>query len=331
MSALVSMIIPVYNSATFLETCVRSVMGQTYPNIELILMDDGSTDNSSIILDRLLEKDYTPKRIRVYHHENCGPGMTRNAGIEKATGEYLMFADNDDDMSPDYVETMVHLIEEKQADMIVSGFRRVDSSGNVLYEHRLMEKSPWSCFRMLAPWGKIMRRSFVSQNHLQFGGFLMGEDSFFSITAYNSSEKIYASDYIGYNWVYRATSVSNTLQKSAKVDIFPSLEAILKRNSDCRHIRPDLFEYFFVKYIVGSLTFIAEMSDATVMDEYCVSYFSWLQKNFPNYRKNLFISPFRPMGELVGIRITVWLLAKLPMGLKKLILRGYKTIKKIFL
>ena len=173
-----------------------------------------------------------------------------------------------------------------------------------------------------------MRRSFVIQNDLSFGSFLMGEDAFFSITAYNSSDKIYSTDYIGYNWVYRPSSVSNTLQKNAEVDIFPSLEAILMRNCNCKHIESEVFEYFFIKYIIGSLTLIAECKGRDTLDEYCNAYFEWLDAKFPAYSKNRFLSPFRPKEEAIGIRTTIWLLAKLPMRFRKFLLHNYNRVKK---
>ena len=90
---LISIIVPVYNIKEYIERCVKSITDQTYKNLEIILVDDGSTDGTEKILDELAEKD---ARIKVFHKENGGSSSARNLGITKATGEYIGFADSDD-------------------------------------------------------------------------------------------------------------------------------------------------------------------------------------------------------------------------------------------
>lgn len=326
MEALVSIIVPVYNSEAYIEKCAESILNQTYPYIELILMDDESTDNSPQILNKIEERTHGTKTVKVYRHKNRGPGLTRNAGIEKATGDYLMFADNDDVMAEDYVETMVKCIKEKDADMIVSGFKRIDEMGKILYEYRL-DDTVWSKLRVVAPWGKIMRRKFVLEHELSFGKFLIGEDSFFTVTACNSSEKIYTTDYVGYYWVDRPASVSNTLQKEGKTDILPLLNAIVERNPERKYLSEEMFEYFLIKTIAGDLFHAAEKTDLLILDNYCEKWYQWLQDFCPDYRKNLWISPFRPKGEMLSVRIIVWMMTKFSDKMRRHLLHFYKKIK----
>ena len=103
----VSVIVPVYNVEPYIKKCVTSLIGQDYTNIEIILVDDGSPDNSGVIIDQLSFKD---KRIKVVHKENGGVSSARNAGINIATGEYIMFVDGDDWVTPDYVSYFVNLV-----------------------------------------------------------------------------------------------------------------------------------------------------------------------------------------------------------------------------
>ena len=99
-SGLVTVVIPVYNVEAYLDRCVQSVVNQTYKNLEIILIDDGSPDNCPAMCDAWAQKD---KRIKVVHKENAGLGYARNTGIEHATGEYICFFDSDDYVAPTLV------------------------------------------------------------------------------------------------------------------------------------------------------------------------------------------------------------------------------------
>lgn len=119
----VSIVIPVYNVKKYLNECVGSVIEQTYEQIEIILVDDGSTDGSGYICDELALRD---KRIVVVHKENSGVVDARNVGIQYATGEYCIFVDGDDWISPDFVEKMVDTFSEFNPDMVCCGFVRTE-------------------------------------------------------------------------------------------------------------------------------------------------------------------------------------------------------------
>lgn len=324
MSKEVTLVIPVYNAAPYLETCVNSVLAQTYPNIDCLLIDDGSTDDSPALLDRMAAAH--PDRLRVIHQPNAGVAAARNLGIQLARGEYLMFADNDDFMVPDYVSHMVQELEAADADMVVSGFHRVSEDGRILFTHRLTQ-DPWSKFRAVAPWGRILRTDFVRQHHLQFGNFRVGEDSYFTICAYEASSRIVTTDYIGYHWMDRPSSVSNTIQKRSDIaSALPMLTALQERITPPQILEPELLDYFFIKHVVWHLTYIAKDTARPVVASTCETYFAWLKDHVPGYRKNPQVSLCRPKGELLGIRFTVWLLVKSPMWLKKVILTVYGAL-----
>ena len=109
----VSVIIPVYNSENYLVECIKSILAQTYKNLEIILIDDGSTDTSPQICDEFAQKD---NRIKVVHQQNSGVSEARNAGLRIATGQYLIFVDSDDLINSEYIETLMHY----NADVVVS-------------------------------------------------------------------------------------------------------------------------------------------------------------------------------------------------------------------
>ena len=114
---LISVIVPVYNVEQWLPRCIESLLIQTYPNIEIILSDDGSTDECGVICDEYSKKD---NRIKVIHKNNGGLSDARNCAIKQANGEYLTFVDSDDYVTNDYVETLYNLCEKYDAKMSVA-------------------------------------------------------------------------------------------------------------------------------------------------------------------------------------------------------------------
>lgn len=127
---LISVIVPVYKVEDYLERCVESIRNQTYPNLEIILVDDGSPDNSGAMCDAYARED---SRIRVIHKINGGLSSARNAGLTIAKGDYIGFVDSDDWVEPDMYETMYGLIEEHKAQISACGLQCDFSDGKVSY------------------------------------------------------------------------------------------------------------------------------------------------------------------------------------------------------
>lgn len=125
----ISVIVPVYNSIDCLEKCVKSICAQTYTHLEILLIDDGSTDGTDRLCERLALEDY---RIRTYHKKNGGASSARNIGIKLASGEYLGFVDSDDYIEPDMYELMIGAMREKQVPMVQISRDEVDEEGRRL-------------------------------------------------------------------------------------------------------------------------------------------------------------------------------------------------------
>lgn len=122
----VTVIIPIYNVEKYLKEAIESTINQTHSNIEIILVDDGSTDNSGIICDEFAKKD---TRIKVIHKTNGGLSDARNAGLDATTGKYIMFLDSDDFLELDAVENMYKEITEKDADYVIGNYINADEDG----------------------------------------------------------------------------------------------------------------------------------------------------------------------------------------------------------
>ena len=123
----VSVIIPVYNVEKYLPRCIKSVLDQTYQDLEIILVDDGTKDNSGIMCDEYATKD---NRIRVIHKENGGLSSARNSGIEIATGDAVFFLDSDDYLSTECIEKMVYLMEENDAGISIIQMKYIPENQN---------------------------------------------------------------------------------------------------------------------------------------------------------------------------------------------------------
>lgn len=129
MSDLISIIVPVYNIKEYLERCVDSILAQTYENIEVLLVDDGSTDGTSLLVDELGKKD---SRIRVFHKENGGSSSARNLGIREAKGAYLGFIDSDDYIEPYMFEKLYEAIQRTGMPIAQGSREEIDEQGNIL-------------------------------------------------------------------------------------------------------------------------------------------------------------------------------------------------------
>ena len=155
----VTIIIPVYNAEKTIEKCISSVLNQTYKNLEILVIDDGSKDNSFEVI-----KSIDDPRIKAIKKKNEGVAVTRNKGIKMALGKYIMFIDNDDFIDEDYVETHVNNIKDN--DIVISGYRRPNEEGKIILELKL-EDTPYSKMLVFAPWAKLYRKDFLIKNNIK--------------------------------------------------------------------------------------------------------------------------------------------------------------------
>lgn len=167
---LVSVIVPVYNCEKYLKKCIDSILYQTYRNIEIIVINDGSTDTSEQILQR--QVTIWPEKLHVYTIQNSGVSVARNLGVEKATGKYLMFVDGDDYLGEDYVTNFVTTAEECDSELCVCGYTMLDETGRELYQLEpttyrkdTQEEFP---YRILAILGRFYKTSFWRKWNVQY-------------------------------------------------------------------------------------------------------------------------------------------------------------------
>lgn len=192
---LISIIIPCYNVERYVEKCIRSIMGQSYNNIEIIAVDDGSPDNSPQILDRLANEDC---RIKVIHKQNAGVSAARNRGLEAATGEYVVFVDGDDYLASDYVDYMLQLSYRNDSDFVMSENCYTKDNEPQTSEDKIQIMSPSEATALLISpkvivgcWNKMFKREFIHKFALSFSTTLFyGEGLTFITKASQLAESV---------------------------------------------------------------------------------------------------------------------------------------------
>lgn len=203
---LVSIVVPLYNAERHLRQCLDSMAAQTYESIEVICVDDGSTDSTPHILDEYARSD---GRFRVVSQCNSGPGIARNRGIEMACGQFITFFDGDDFCDPSLIEHYVREMEESDADMVIAPFFQFDQRVGValpadwgLLRHKYpagafsWRDNPDWIFRSFEnyPWNKMLRMDFVLRHSLRFQEIYLTEDLMFTAVALALANRIACVD-----------------------------------------------------------------------------------------------------------------------------------------
>ena len=210
---LISVIVPIHKVEEYLDRCVRSIAEQTYSDLEIILVDDGSPDGCPAICDAWAEKD---ARIKVIHKENGGLSDARNAGMAIATGEYVAFIDSDDSIEPDFIQKLYDAITEYNADVAECAVLYVDESGNTLRERNsapMTEMGKIEALRHLVledgvyqtVWNKLYRREVVADIPFAVGKY--HEDEFWTYQVFDRIEKLAVVHDSLYNYLQRGSSI----------------------------------------------------------------------------------------------------------------------------
>lgn len=211
----ISILIPVYNTAPWLRRCLGSICGQTYPHLEIICVNDGSTDESANILEEYAAKD---SRIKIITQENGGLSAARNTGLEHATGEWVTGVDSDDYIAPDLYEKAVACASDA-VDMVFFGVQEVDETGRLLPPRAyfdLPERGGCEMTPELAEkvnvcfCSKLWRRSVLEKHHLRFPVGLLHEDEALYYTALPHIGRVAVCANYGYMYVQRAGSIMHS-------------------------------------------------------------------------------------------------------------------------
>ena len=279
---LVSIILPVYNAQNHLARCVGSICAQTSRNIEIIILNDGSKDQSLPVCEEFRQKD---PRILLVDKANSGVSDTRNLGLKLASGKYVEFVDSDDYLDPDFTERLVAAAEENEADFVIAPYKMVIPAGASKPEQvldkiqdelgvmsvarppevreygflpagvydkdtfalRLMDK-PASYFYSVL-WNKLYRRDILTGNDIQFVSEMRwAEDLVFNLRYIQYAERFVAIDKPGYYYVQNPQSICHTQINAAtivqnKLQVFRYYKDLYTRLGIYEEVRPQLYKF----------------------------------------------------------------------------------------
>lgn len=226
---MISIIIPVFNAEKYINRCIKSVVNQSYSELEIIVVNDGSIDNSLFICELLATQD---SRIKVVSQDNGGVSKARNTGLRLAKGEYVMFLDSDDYMLPDMCKTMLDVLYSKQADCVICGIQ--EPEGGLWCPQKNIDYSTLADFKrefiyqlnteLLSPcWNKIFKRQLIT--HLFDEKISFGEDLIFDLEYLNNCTRF---SFITTPLVYHEKQVAGSLVTKTGLRRLMDIEKIHK-------------------------------------------------------------------------------------------------------
>lgn len=299
MAPLISVIIPVYNTKNYLKNCLNSIVKQTYNNLEIIIIDDGSQDGSGEICDAYAKKD---PRIKLIHQKNAGLSSARNAALKIATGDYITFIDGDDSVTVDYVERLYELVKKYKTNFSICSFAEIYPERTVNFGKNYSEKcfNTAECLRYMlneqgfttTAWGKLYARE-LWQN-LNFPDGKIHEDIGVVYQAVMKCNKIAYTPEPNYYYYQRKNSITNqtfTADKLALISLtdkmcddidkkFPALQnttncrrmharfSILRQMPSGRKLSPELRkkQKEIIKYLRTHKDYILKNPESTPRD-----------------------------------------------------------------
>ncbi len=283
----ISVIVPFYNREKTAERCLNSLLASTYENIEILAVDDGSSDKTVEILRSFAEQD---NRVKVICQENSGPSAARNRGLDSATGELVAFCDSDDFVAPTIYERMMEAQKENNADIVICGFfDNFENGNNILHKIAAKNSISQSEVRsnvirhyydgdptgLASLWNKLYKKAFLDQNALRFDESLhRAEDWWLNLHAYECANRITVIDEPLYYYVQDA---GDSLMKKMKSEYYWQWKAsnayLVQKNTECYHFEIDNDRFyreqlFTIHSLLLSMSSSSESLDTILADDY---------------------------------------------------------------
>lgn len=281
----ISIIVPIYNAEKYLNKCIDSIINQSKKELEIILINDGSTDNSENII-----KKYADKRIKYFKNKNQGIGKTRNFGIEKATGKYIMFLDSDDFLELNACEKMFEKVEKDKLDIVICDYYRYFDNGNKEevklpnFKNSSLKDNPDIICEHLSPWAKIYKTDLIKKNNIKFVENLKYEDAPFVIEALDCAKKIGKVN-LPLNYYVIHEKSETTVRDEKVFDIIQIIDIIRKYTKNKKYLKEKI-DKLTVRIITNYTIQQRMQEDKNVGIRFINEAFSYLKKEVPDYKNN---------------------------------------------
>lgn len=324
----VTVIIPVYNGKDYINRCIDSVLKQSLKDIQIIVVNDGSTDST---LEFLTEYDNKNENLTIINIENSGQGIARNIAIKKAKGKYLYFMDSDDYLHPDILLKMYKEAEYVRADLVVCPYYRVDQNGNVICIEMNKENAGLLDLNT-SPWNKLFRRDIWVRYNIKYAEKLWYEDLEATLCyVLVANNIVYLSDPM-YYYVQRSDSSINKFDERIE-DIFQVLDNVYNFSLTHQLFEKYYFEleYFFMMHLIfGHLSRSASEPRFFKRLGYIKRTKKYLKNKFPNYHKNKYFKISYLKNDISVMSLIKWIgLNAFQLNLFNFILTIYQIKLKI--
>ena len=288
----VSVIVPVYNVEKYIPKCLDSLVNQTLDDIEIILVDDESFDNSKDII-----KEYMKKypNIRYFFKKNGGQGSARNMGLEYATGEYIAYVDSDDYIDINMLKTMYEKAKKDNADIVICNSNVVsldDKIIDVLNVSKYDDNIVNILYGNMAVWNKIYKKDILKD--IKFREKVWYEDIDFTVKVLFNTDKISFVNESLYNYLLRPGSTMNNTNYKRNLELLPAFNEMisyLKNNNiyDKNYIKLEFLAFYHI-YLTGITRIINIDVPFKLKKEIINEYLNYINNNFPTFKKNRYIS-----------------------------------------
>lgn len=283
----ISVIIPVYNSSTYLRKCLDSVVNQTLKDIEIIVINDGSTDDSKNIIEEYTVKY---KNIIFIDQENKGIGKTRNIGIKKATGEYITFVDSDDYIKENMLEEYYKYAKKHNFDLVIGSYIKKINNKEIIFENNKfktgnVKTTPQILYLIeYGPWAKLYKREMLINNNIYFDEKRKYEDMPFVSKALLKSKLIGQITEPYYYYIIHNNSETTTMDKRVFdiLDILKEVKDYYKREYYLR----DELDYVIIDKVTTYMLQQRVQKDNKLRIEFINAGYAFLNKNIKNWRGN---------------------------------------------
>lgn len=299
-----SIIVPVYGVEKYIDKCLNSLVKQSLKEIEVIVVNDGTKDNSQKIIDKYVKK--YPDKIKSYIKENGGQGSARNYGLKKASGEYIGYVDSDDFVEKDMYKKLYNKAKENNYDIVVCGNYNVSED----YQNKNIDAfiNNYNTdlenifFGKMAVWNKIYKRDILIKNKLEFKEKVWYEDLAFTLKAIMNSNTFAFIDEPLYDYLIREGSTMNNSNVQRNLEILDAFNDILS------YIQHNKKEEYFSKieflaidhiYISAIVRVLKAEADDKVKRETINKLIDYMNKKFPNYKNNKYINTLSKNRKII--------------------------------
>lgn len=295
----ISIVVPVYNVEKYIKRCLESLVNQTLEDIEIIVVNDGSTDNSQKIIDQYVSK--YPHLVKSFIKKNGGLSDARNYGLSYCNGEYIGFIDSDDYIDINMYEKMYSKAKDENSDIVVCDYYKVyNSKMKLVKAKKYNDKKDMFIDTLAAAWNKIYRREMLMKSNVIFPKGLIYEDTefFCKLIPYINVASYVSEPFVYY--IQRRGSIANT-QGEKNAQIFKILENIVNyyRENELFEEYYSELEYLYIRIMLGSsMERICRIKDRKTRNELLKKTLELIYETFPTWKKNSYLNQIKSKRHL---------------------------------